>query len=128
MKNNFIFWGAILGALAVGVGGFITHFSDIRLEIFQTALIYHFAHSLSIILIGFLIKTDSVETDANDSKKSNTSLIWAGNLHLFGTLLLSGSLYLSSTSSSKIGIFAFIGGFLLILGWLFLALYFYNKK
>ncbi len=137
MKNNFIFWGAILGALAVGIGAFGAHalkdwlISIGQVETFQTASKYHFYHSFSLILIGILIKLGSilsVETPTT-AKKTSKFLIWAGNLHLFGTLIFSGTLYLLCLTNIKIlGAITPIGGVLLIIGWVFLAVSFLRNK
>lgn len=141
MKNNFIFWGAILGALAVGIGAFGAHalkdwlISIGQAETFQTASKYHFYHSFSIILIGILIQLGdmlSVEIPTTAKKKSEKSskfLIWAGNLHLFGIGIFSGTLYLLCFTNIKwLGAITPIGGVLLIVGWVFLAISFLNKK
>lgn len=130
MKNNFIFWGAILGALAVGIGAFGAHalkdwlISIGQAETFQTASKYHFYHSFSIILIGILMRLG-----LNNSEKSSKFLAWAGNLHLFGILIFSGTLYLLCLTNIKwLGAITPIGGVLLIVGWVFLALSFLKKK
>ncbi|AFM05963.1 uncharacterized small membrane protein [Bernardetia litoralis DSM 6794] len=130
MKNNFIFLGAILGALAVGIGAFGAHalkdwlISIGQVETFQTASKYHFYHVFSIILIGILIKIKE-----NNSEKSSKLLAWAGNLHLLGILFFSGSLYILCLTGTKwLGAITPIGGVLLIVGWVFLAFSFLNKK
>lgn len=130
MKNNFIFFGAILGALAVGIGAFGAHalkdwlISIGQAETFQTASKYHFYHSLSLILIGILIKIN-----LNLSEKASKFLTWSGNLHLLGTLIFSGTLYLLCLTNIKwLGAITPIGGVLLIVGWVFLAVSFLNKK
>ncbi|WP_375560882.1 DUF423 domain-containing protein [Bernardetia sp. OM2101] len=130
MKNNFIFWGAILGALAVGIGAFGAHalkdwlISIEQVETFQTASKYHFYHSFSLILIGILI-----QISLKNSEKSSKFLTWSGNLHLFGTLIFSGTLYLLCLTNIKwLGAITPIGGVLLIVGWGFLALSFLKKN
>jgi len=132
MKNNFIFWGAILGALAVGIGAFGAHalkdwlISIGQVETFQTASKYHFYHAFSIILIGILIKTNL--TKITNSDKTHKFLIWAGNLHILGTLIFSGTLYLLCLTNIKwLGAITPIGGILLIVGWVLLAISFLKK-
>lgn len=122
--------GAIFGALAVGIGAFGAHalkdwlISINQVETFQTASKYHFYHSFSVILIGILVKTKLTK-----SEKAAKFLIWAGNLHLFGTTIFSGTLYLLCLTNLKwLGAITPIGGILLILGWLFLAISFLDKK
>ena len=130
MKNNFIFWGAILGALAVGIGAFGAHalkdwlISIGQVETFQTASKYHFYHSFSIILIGILIKMNVPKSD-----KTPKFLIWAGNLHILGTFIFSGTLYLLCLTNIKwLGAITPIGGVLLIVGWVLLAISFLKNK
>lgn len=130
MKNNFIFWGAILGAFAVGIGAFGAHalkewlISTSQTETFQTASKYHFYHAFSILLVGILIQINS-----KNSEKSSKFLSWAGNLHLFGVLIFSGTLYLLCLTNIKwLGAITPIGGVLLIIGWIFLALSFLKRK
>ena len=132
MKNNFIFFGATLGALAVGIGAFGTHalkdwlISINQVETFQTASKYHFYHSLSLILIGIFMKLDLNKTII--SKKYYKFLIWSGNLHLVGTLVFSGTLYLLCLTNIKwLGALTPVGGVLLIAGWMFLAFSFLKK-
>ncbi len=130
MKNNFIFFGAILGALAVGIGAFGAHalkewlISIGQVETFQTASKYHFYHAFSIILIGILMQLNFTK-----SEKTHKFLIWAGNLHILGTLIFSGTLYLLCLTNIKwLGAITPIGGVLLIVGWVFLAISFFRNK
>jgi uncharacterized membrane protein YgdD (TMEM256/DUF423 family) len=106
---------AILGALAVGIGAFGAHglearlIENGRLDTFETAVKYHFYHSLAVFLVGILalIKPD-----------------WRGlsfsaiNLSI-GILIFSGSLYLLSiTGITWLGAITPIGGVAFISGWL----------
>lgn len=140
MKNNFIFWGAVLGALAVGIGAFGAHalhdllLTNNRLDTFETASKYHFYHSFSLLVIGILIhlnknKIEKNEINKIEINKNNKFLNIAGNLHIFGTLIFSGTLYLLCLTNIKwLGAITPIGGVLLIIGWCLVAYSFLNKK
>lgn len=105
---------AVLGALGVGIGAFGAHgLQSIleetgRVQTFETAVKYHFYHSLALFLLGILalIKPD-----------------WKGwgmaaLFFLIGIMIFSGSLYiLSVTGITWLGAMAPIGGISLILGW-----------
>jgi uncharacterized membrane protein YgdD (TMEM256/DUF423 family) len=110
---------AIFGAIAVGVGAFGAHgLKDIlaetgRLETFETAVKYHFYHSLAILMVGILsiIKPDW--------KQLSTAAI----LMSIGILIFSGSLYvLSLTGITWLGAITPLGGVAFIAGWGFLFL------
>jgi uncharacterized membrane protein YgdD (TMEM256/DUF423 family) len=108
---------AIFGAIAVGIGAFGAHgLKDIlaetgRLETFETAVKYHFYHSLAILMVGILsiIKPDW--------KQLSTAAI----LMSIGILIFSGSLYvLSLTGITWLGAITPLGGVAFIAGWGFL--------
>jgi uncharacterized membrane protein YgdD (TMEM256/DUF423 family) len=110
---------AIFGAIAVGIGAFGAHgLKDIlaetgRLETFETAVKYHFYHSLAILMVGILsiIKPDW--------KQLSTAAI----LMSIGILIFSGSLYvLSLTGITWLGAITPLGGVAFIAGWGFLFL------
>jgi uncharacterized membrane protein YgdD (TMEM256/DUF423 family) len=115
--NTDIKIAAILGALAVGFGAFGAHsLEDLlvkygRTETFETAVKYHFYHSLAIALIGVL----KIQFPAN--KKLNLS----GYFFLIGIIIFSGSLYMMSlTGITWLGAITPIGGVAFILGWVYL--------
>ena len=124
MNKNWIFWAAILGALAVGIGAFGAHglkpkLSSEQIEVFKTASQYHFYHAFALLLIGILsiIKSDKL-------------LIWAGYLMIAGILMFSGSLYLLASrqvlgieSWTWLGPLTPLGGFCFILAWIFIGIY-----
>jgi uncharacterized membrane protein YgdD (TMEM256/DUF423 family) len=110
---------AIFGAIAVGIGAFGAHgLKDIlaetgRLETFETAVKYHFYHSLAILMVGILsiIKPDW--------KQLSTAAI----LMSIGILIFSVSLYvLSLTGITWLGAITPLGGVAFIAGWGFLFL------
>jgi uncharacterized membrane protein YgdD (TMEM256/DUF423 family) len=110
---------SLFGAFAVGIGAFGAHgLKDIlaetgRLETFETAVKYHFYHSLALLMIGilYLFKPDWKQ------------LKLAGILMMIGILIFSGSLYiLSLTGITWLGAITPLGGVAFILGWAFLFL------
>ncbi|MFN8423632.1 MAG: DUF423 domain-containing protein [Anaerolineae bacterium] len=108
---------AVSGALAVGLGAFGAHalrgsLTEARRETFEIAVRYQFYHSLALLAIGILAGR-------------TPPLPWAGPigaLLLGGIVIFSGSLYaLVLTDRGWLGAITPIGGVLLILGWLVLA-------
>jgi len=113
---NFMFIGALFGALAVTLGAFGAHalkkqFDDYQLSIWQTAVEYHFIHAVLLVLIGYFLKS----SDGIWLKVS------AWNVSL-GILFFSGSLYaLALTKVKMLGAMTPIGGLMFIVGWICLA-------
>jgi uncharacterized membrane protein YgdD (TMEM256/DUF423 family) len=121
MSSTFIAIGALLAALAVGLGAFGAHglktlveqnrFSAKDLETFHTAVQYQMIHALGLILIGLLAATrPSIILDA------------AGWTMLMGIFVFSGFLYAYVATGTKLfAIFVPIGGVAFILAWLGVA-------
>jgi len=110
---------AVLGAIAVGIGAFGAHgLKDIlaetgRSDTFETAVKYHFYHSLGLFLIGILALI----------KPNWKQLSASALLMILGILIFSGSLYiLSLTGITWLGAITPLGGLAFILGWAFLFL------
>ena len=108
----------ISGALAVGLGAFGAHSLEAlliqngRLDTFQTAVNYHFYHTLALLGIGVLaiVKPDW---------KGVTFSAWC---MVLGILIFSGSLYVLSLSDiTWLGAITPLGGLAFILGWSSLA-------
>eukprot|EP01120_Amphizonella_sp_Union-15-10_P017088 TRINITY_DN937_c0_g1_i1.p1 TRINITY_DN937_c0_g1~~TRINITY_DN937_c0_g1_i1.p1 ORF type:complete len:128 (-),score=9.78 TRINITY_DN937_c0_g1_i1:207-590(-) len=109
------FWlrvGSFNAASAVALGAFGAHFLKTRydprsVEIWQTGTLYHFFHSLALIIVSFMDRPNSI----------------AGLGFLSGCLLFSGSLYFLVLFPSYrwIGRITPIGGLMFIAGWLCLA-------
>jgi len=112
---------AILGALAVILGAFGAHglkplLSPESLANYQTGVLYHFIHTLALLLVS--------------SRRNSPFRFQQASCISFtvGIVLFSGSLYLLSTASvtglsvSFLGPITPIGGIALILGWVLLAL------
>jgi len=108
--------GALYGALGVGLGAFAAHLGDtpvisVDSEIVRTAVLYQLFHAATMVGMGAL--RDHVPS----TMLGVTS--WAIGL---GVLFFSGSLYaLALGAPSQIGLVTPIGGGLLIIGWLLLA-------
>ena len=104
----------ISGALAVGLGAFGAHSLEAlliqngRLDTFQTAVNYHFYHTLALLGIGVLA---SVKPDWKGISFAAWSMV-------LGILIFSGSLYvLSLTGITWLGAITPLGGLAFILGW-----------
>ncbi len=104
----------ISGALAVGLGAFGAHSLEAlliqngRLDTFQTAVNYHFYHTLALLGIGVLA---SVKPDWKGISFAASSMV-------LGILIFSGSLYvLSLTGITWLGAITPLGGLAFILGW-----------
>ena len=106
----------ILLALATVFGAFGAHalkaqLSPDRLQIYETAVRYHFFHALGLLGIGLALRF----TDA-------AALRWAAVLVLTGVVLFSGSLYaLTFGAPRPFGIVTPFGGAALIAGWICFA-------
>jgi len=125
------FWlrtGAIWGFLAVAIGAFGAHglkdrfqslseqfggLTTLRPEgIFQTATHYHMYSALAILAVGLLA--------ANG--RTGTALSIAGWSLLLGSAIFSASLYvLATTGIKRLGMITPLGGVLMLVGWLALA-------
>ena len=110
---------ALSGALAVGLGAFGAHGlksileRNQALEIWETAVFYHFVHTLVLLWL------------------SGQEKLGAGPRYCFllGTLIFSGTLYCLSLSGVRwLGAITPIGGTALIVGWLWLFLSHFGKN
>jgi uncharacterized membrane protein YgdD (TMEM256/DUF423 family) len=105
---------AVFGAIAVGIGAFGAHGlkpmleASGRLETFETAVKYHFYHSLALFGLGILALIRP------EWKKLGLSY-WGFTL---GMVIFSGSLYVLCLSGiTWLGAITPLGGVALILGW-----------
>jgi uncharacterized membrane protein YgdD (TMEM256/DUF423 family) len=117
MQKTILIIAAILGAVSVGIGAFGAHglkatlLVNERLDTFETAVKYQFYHTLAIFLIGLLMY-----------RISSDLLNYAAFSMLAGIIIFSGSLYiLSLTNTGAWGAITPIGGLLMIIGWILLA-------
>ncbi|MCH8231166.1 MAG: DUF423 domain-containing protein [Bacteroidetes bacterium] len=116
MQKIILLIASALGAVAVMLGAFGAHsFKSIleangTLETFNTAVKYHFFHTLAMILVALLM-------DRYASKLLEYSAISM----LAGIILFSGSLYILALSGvTKWGAVAPFGGLAFIIGWVML--------
>jgi uncharacterized membrane protein YgdD (TMEM256/DUF423 family) len=115
---NWSVTGAILMALAVGLGAFGAHGLRGRLDaysmdIYEKAVFYHFVHGLGLLIVSFLPKTGTFPPAA---------AAWVSALLLLGILLFSGSLYALALSGNRmLGAITPLGGVSFIAAWLMLA-------
>lgn len=117
MKNTFyIKLAAVLGGLAVAIGAFGAHGLEAilmehgRVDTFETAVKYHFYHTLAIFLTGILM-----------SVRDQKMYKYSANAFLVGIMIFSGSLYtLSLTNLSWLGAVTPFGGLAFIIGWVLL--------
>jgi uncharacterized membrane protein YgdD (TMEM256/DUF423 family) len=108
--------GALI-ALATALGAFgahalKTHLAPDKLQVYETAVRYHFLHALGLLAIGVLLRTMDGEL-----------LRWSAALVLTGVILFSGSLYLLTFGAPRfLGIVTPLGGLALIVGWTLFAI------
>jgi len=112
---NWIGIAAINMAIAVALGAFGAHglkniASAQQLEWWHTATLYLFIHALGLLLVGLLIRL----------KYITQTTAW---LLQIGIIIFSGSLYAMTLGAPLwFGAITPIGGVLMIIGWLWLAL------
>lgn len=117
MAKLFITLGSLSGMVAVMLGAFGAHALRGRLDeyaqgVFQTAVQYHFYHSLALLAVGVLAIT----------QPQTAMLKSSGWLFFIGILIFSGSLYLLSISGLRwLGAITPLGGLSFIAGWACLA-------
>lgn len=106
---------AIFGAIAVGIGAFGAHGLKAmleaagRLETFETAVKYHFYHSLALFGLGLLALV-------RPNWKKIPLSFWGFTL---GILIFSGSLYVLCLSGiTWLGAITPLGGVAFIAGWI----------
>lgn len=114
--RHIIKYAAVSGALVVAIGAFGAHglkeflIETQRLETFETAVKYHFYHTLALLFIGLF-----------NNRYNSKWLNYAAISMVFGIIIFSGSLYiLCLTQASWLGVITPIGGLFFITGWLLL--------
>jgi uncharacterized membrane protein YgdD (TMEM256/DUF423 family) len=109
-------WGSIFGFAGVALGAFGAHalrerLSPAMIQIWNTAVLYHLLHAVTIVAIGLYARATGADMKIG------------GALFSAGIIIFSGSLYALSLSGIKIlGAITPIGGLLFLAGWLWLAL------
>jgi uncharacterized membrane protein YgdD (TMEM256/DUF423 family) len=117
VARYFITLAAGSGLLAVALGAFGAHALRSRLDdyargIFETAVQYHFYHSLALLGVGLL----ALQYPGSGLLRSSGIAFFAG------ILVFSGSLYLLSlTGRGWLGAVTPIGGISFLVGWACLA-------
>lgn len=122
MHKGYLITAACIGALSVALGAFGAHalksmLTEQSLSTYETAVRYQFYHVFALALTGILYKTCP-----NKFVKS------AGQLFIIGIIFFSGSLYLLTYASANnlsfrwAGPITPLGGAMLIIGWICLAL------
>ena len=118
MSKLFLILGSINAATAVSMGAFGAYFLKTKipeemLSVFQTAVQYHFYHSLGLMIIGVLTLYFKPEKYFGI----------AGWMMFIGIILFSGSLYILSTTATRwVGIITPFGGIAFIVSWVFIAI------
>jgi uncharacterized membrane protein YgdD (TMEM256/DUF423 family) len=106
----------LLMALATVFGAFgahalKAHLAADKLQVYDTAVRYHFLNALGLLAIGVLLRSMDGEL-----------LRWSAALVLTGVILFSGSLYLLTFGAPRwLGIITPVGGLVLIVGWILFA-------
>lgn len=117
MAKLFITLASLSGMLAVVFGAFGAHALRARLDdyamgVFETAVQYHFYHSLALLAVGIVAL----------SQPQTALLKSSGWLFLIGILIFSGSLYLLGITGVRwLGAVTPLGGLAFIGGWACLA-------
>ena len=115
---NWTALGAVLMALAVGMGAFGAHALKERLDeysqgVWEKAVFYHFIHALGILFTALLARTGIL------SASGEGRAAW---LMALGIVLFSGSLYALALSGTRIlGAITPFGGVAFIAAWIVLA-------
>ena len=119
MTKVFLLLASASGFLAVTFGAFGAHalrgqLSPRLLDTFETAVEYHFFHSLALIAVAIATKVWPGEV----------LLRWAGVFLSAGIVLFSGSLYaLALSGVRQLGMITPIGGLMFLVGWALLFLF-----
>ena len=119
MQKITLLFAAISGTLAVAIGAFGAHglnkllVKNNRLDTFDTAVKYHFYHTIFLLFLGIYL-------NYTHDKSYLTFASWS---IMFGIIVFSGSLYTLSITNIKIlGAITPIGGLGFIIGWVCLIL------
>lgn len=114
---------SVSGAIAVALGAFGAHKFNAfltetnRLNVYETAVKYHFIHTLLLLFTGYLITQEL----------NNSLLNYSAICNLIGIIVFSGSLYiLTLTDTPKLGMITPIGGLFFIIAWVLLAVNFFK--
>ena len=125
MPNIRLFFAGLFGLTAVAFGAFGAHalkLSERWSDIYSTASHYHLAHAIVLLCLALCF-----EVDLHARRKKWLGIAFI--LMFLGTIIFSGSLYiLAVTEITKLGMITPIGGGLLMMAWLCLAIVGVLKK
>lgn len=117
MDKTFVFVGALMAGVGVGLGAFGAHglrgrLSPEMLAVFETGVRYHMYHALAILATAVLM-----------TRLDGRAITIAGWSFTAGILIFSGSLYaLALTGVTTLGAITPIGGLAFLAGWIFLMI------
>jgi uncharacterized membrane protein YgdD (TMEM256/DUF423 family) len=113
MDRTFMFIGALMGLVGVGLGAFGAHglrgrLTPDMLAVFETGVRYHMYHALALLATAALMARNV----------DGRAMLVAGWSFTAGILLFSGSLYaLAFTGVTVLGAITPIGGVAFLVGW-----------
>lgn len=113
MAKLFMLLSAISGFLAVALGAFGAHglkkhLSPEMFDVYQTAVNYHFTHTLALLACAVLLL----------HWQKSTAVVVAASAFAIGIVIFSGSLYVLSISGIRwLGAITPIGGVAFMIGW-----------
>jgi len=116
MDRTFLFIGALLGGVGVGLGAFGAHglkgrLSQEMLAVFETGVRYQMYHALALLALGAMM-----------TRLDGRAAVVAGWSFTAGILIFSGSLYaLAFSGVTILGAITPIGGVAFLAGWVALA-------
>jgi len=114
MSKLFLLLAAISGFLAVALGAFGAHglkgkLADNLFSAFETAVQYHFYHTLALLGVALLLQRS----------EATLPLLLSGWLFVVGIVLFSGSLYGLALGGPKVlGPVTPLGGVCFLAGWI----------
>ena len=117
MDRTFMFVGALMGFVGVGIGAFGAHglkgrLSAEMLAVFETGVRYQMYHALALLALGAMM-----------SRLDGRAVVVAGWSFTAGILIFSGSLYaLALSGVTMLGAITPIGGLAFLIGWIALAI------
>src|SRR6185436_12470216 len=112
MDKTFMFVGALMGGIGVGLGAFGAHglrgrLSPEMLSVFETGVRYHMYHALAIVLVSLIL-----------GRMDGWLIRTAGWAFTIGLVLFPGSLYvLALTGITTFGAITPLGGVAFLIGW-----------
>lgn len=124
MSQFFLAASAASGFLAVALGAFGAHALKARLSpdmlsVYETAVQYHFYHTLALLGVALLMANSSMQQSLSYSLLKASAVLF-----LVGLFLFSGSLYALALSGVKVlGAITPLGGLCFLAAWacLFIA-------